>query len=90
MDQPPLIPVFIPALVAVLQRAEKLKGAPLTEEEVLSIRDRSPCMMLSRSDVAMLAGKRGYDDLDPNRAWEQWQEVRATLHQPPPRSTEDP
>lgn len=42
----PLIPVFIPALVVLLLDAERRKGSPLTEEEVLHIRDKGVCIVL--------------------------------------------
>lgn len=79
MAEPQLIPVFIPALVTLLVRAERLKGGPLTEQEVLSIRDTSACMMLRVEHAQALVDRRGYDDLDPEHAWEDWQVVRAQM-----------
>ena len=38
-----LIPVPVPALVAVLLNKESEKGSPLTEQEVLEIRDNAAC-----------------------------------------------
>lgn len=79
MSEPLSIPVFIPALVALLHRAEHLKGTPLTEQEVLAIRDQGVCMMMAEERAIELDEKRGYNDLDPERVWEQWQEVRSQL-----------
>jgi hypothetical protein len=79
MAEPQLIPVFIPALVTLLIRAEQLKGSPLTEQEVLDIRDNGVCMMMHVEDAQALAEKRGYDDLDPCHAWEDWQVARAQI-----------
>ena len=64
----PLVPVFIPSLSAVLVAAEDKKGAPLTESEVIQIRDKSPCIMMEREDAAKLVESRGYRDVDPENA----------------------
>jgi hypothetical protein len=79
MDEPQLIPVFLPALVTLLARAEQLKGSPLTEQEVLDIRDKGVCMMLRVEHAQALAQRRGYNDLDPEHAWEDWQIARARI-----------
>ena len=79
MSDDPLIPVFMPALVVLLAHDERAKGTPLTRDEVLAIRDRGVCIMLPQSMAVEMADKRGYDDIDPKFAWEQWQEVRVTL-----------
>ena len=44
-----LVPVFIPALVALLIQAEELNGSPLTRNQVIAIRDNADCVMLPRS-----------------------------------------
>lgn len=80
----PLIPVFIPALVVLLVHAERIKGAPLTRDEVPAIRDKGKCMMLRQSMAFEMAEKRGYHDIDPQFAWEAWQDVRASWHDNPP------
>ncbi len=82
MNDDPLIPVFIPALVVLLTEAEKAKGFPLTRDEVLEIRDKGVCMMMPRSKDLAMADSRGYDDIEPEFAWEQWQEIRETLTGP--------
>ncbi len=74
-----VIPVFIPALVVLLHDAERRKGTPLTESEVLAIRDRGVCIMMAVERAIALDEKRGYNDLDPERIWEQWQEARQQL-----------
>ncbi len=63
-DDADLIPVFIPALGAVLIAAEDEKGQPLTNDEVLSIRDNAACIKMTHADAAKLIESRGYDDLD--------------------------
>ena len=75
----PLVPAFLPALVALLIRAEQLKGAPLTEREVLRIRDGAGCVMVPLSVRTATEADRGYADLDPDAVWEDWQEFRQQL-----------
>jgi hypothetical protein len=74
-----LVPVFVPALVAVLQQAEADKGEPLTEEEVIAIRDNAVCITVRHSQALAMESKRGYPDLDPENVWEEWQAVRSEL-----------
>jgi uncharacterized protein YegJ (DUF2314 family) len=74
-----LVAVFVPSLVVLLSNLEKGKGAPLTEDEVVGIRDSGTCVMLRRPMARAQAKARGYEDLDPENIWEEWQRVRATL-----------
>jgi hypothetical protein len=74
-----LIFVPMPTLVSLLQRAEQDKGAPLTEPEVMAIRDGCTCVALPQAVAAGVARDRGYDDIDPERCWEQWQLARKEL-----------
>lgn len=78
-DDDPLVATFTPPLVAILFRAEQSYGASLTREQVLAIRDACSCIMLRESIAAATAQQRGYEDLNPELAWEQWQEVRKEL-----------
>jgi len=52
-----LVPVFIPSLVSVLLKHERDKGTPLTEDEVLAIRDKATAVMLPSSAVNEVAQK---------------------------------
>lgn len=79
MAEPQLIPVFMPALVVILHAREREKGRPLTEQEVLEIRNNGVCMMMRVEHAIALDERRGYNDIDPERVWEQWQEARAHL-----------
>jgi hypothetical protein len=74
-----VVPVFIPALVALLIRAEELHGAPLTRNQVVAIRDNAHCVMLPPAVKAEMEKTRGYTDVDPQRCWEDWLIVRASL-----------
>jgi hypothetical protein len=71
-DHDPLEPVPIPALVALLLRLEKQKGEPLTEQEVNEARDKAACIMLPLSARLHMDEKRGYRDINPERAWPEW------------------
>ena len=79
MADPQLIPVFMPALVVLLHHLERKKGSPLTQQEVLEVRDKGICMMMRVEHAIALDEKRGYNDIDPKFAWEQWQEARVHL-----------
>ncbi len=71
--------VHVPALVAILLNAEGKKGSPLTEKEVLDIRDSSQCMAMPLDVAEKVAEERGYADIDPENAWVEWQSVRLEL-----------
>jgi len=71
--------VFIPALVTILLKAEKEKGGPLTEEEVISIRDSSTCMAVKFSDALKMDDERGYSDIVAEDVWNEWQGIRNEL-----------
>ncbi|WP_073975638.1 hypothetical protein [Erythrobacter donghaensis] len=68
--------VFVPALVAVLLNREREKGAPLTEAEVIAIRDSSEAIAMTREQHLEVIAARGYLDIDPEHAWEAWQDAR--------------
>ena len=71
--------VFIPPLVTVLLNAEKEKGASLTQEEVLHIRDSATCMAVKISDALKMEDERGYADIVAEDAWNEWQSIRQEL-----------
>ncbi|WP_242560011.1 MULTISPECIES: hypothetical protein [Pandoraea] len=73
--------VFIPALVTVLLHAEKAQGRPLTEAEVIAIRDTAVCMAMPASKAAMMEEKRGYPDIVAEAVWPEWQSARLQLGQ---------
>ena len=76
---PDLVPVFIPTLAALLLNREKEKGSDLTPEEVLAIRDQATCMMMRRDLAAAMDEKRGYSDLNPERCWEEFLDLKREL-----------
>lgn len=80
MSDPELLVIYpMPSLVATLLNREKAKGSPLTEAEVIEIRDSCPSVAVPASMAARIDAERGYKDIDPERCWEQWQEARRNL-----------
>ena len=82
-DDEQLVPIFMPALSAVLLSAEDNKGEPLTYDEVIQIRDESPCIMMRVEHAHQLAESRGFDDIDPQNCWYDWQQLRRELGRKP-------
>lgn len=79
MDEDDLVVLPIPALVAVLLNRERDKGSPLSEAEVLAIRDGAECVMAPADVAAKVTQERGYDDIRPGHAWEDWNAIRPSL-----------
>ncbi len=82
-DSDDLVPVFIPALVALLVRAEDKKGTPLTKDEVHAIRDDAACIMMEVNDAAKMDDSREYRDIDPENCWHDWQMARRDMGRKP-------
>jgi hypothetical protein len=78
-DSPELVFHFVPSLVSTLLNREQAKGSPLTEQEVLEIRDSYPVIALREETAKVAEEKRGYKDIDPEHVWEEWQEARKYL-----------
>jgi hypothetical protein len=74
-----LVAVFVPSLAAILANAEKKKGAPLTESEVVNIRDTSTVMMVRRAVADEMAKGRGFQDLNSEKVWAEWQVLRTQV-----------
>jgi hypothetical protein len=72
-----LVPVLIPPLVDLLRAHQTRKGEPLTRSEVERIRDGAIAMMMSVAHARLMEKSRGYPDLDPANAWDEWQAVLA-------------
>lgn len=70
---------FVPALVALLLAAEKRKGAPLSDREILAIRDNATAAIVTRDVEAALTQERGYPDIDPEDVLAQWARARKKL-----------
>ena len=76
MPEEKLVFFFIPSLVAILLNRERAKGHPLTEQEVLEIRDGAVTIALTPEAAADAEKSRGYRDIDPENVWEEWQRAR--------------
>ena len=68
---------MIPSLASVLMAAEKSAGRPLKRREVEEIVANCATIAMEPHDALMLERSRGYADIEPELAWEQWQIVRA-------------
>jgi hypothetical protein len=73
-----LVPTIIPSLVSLLFAAERSRGQPLTRAEVEHVVSTSPAIAMEPRDALTLERSRGYADIEPELAWEQWQIVRRT------------
>jgi hypothetical protein len=69
----------MPALGALLQRAEKQRGTELSATEVVRIRDAAPSIALLLEQAQAMREERGYDDVEPSRVYESWREFKRDL-----------
>ncbi len=72
-----MVAVIIPPLVLILEDLERKKGSPLTEAEVLEMRDKAPAIQMEEAHFLEFSKGRG-PDLDPDHVWEQWLRYKAT------------
>ncbi|HWA49893.1 MAG TPA: hypothetical protein VG742_16595 [Dongiaceae bacterium] len=79
MSSERLIITCIPSLVSILLGREEEKGSPLTEQEVLNIRNQAVAVALPVEAAANVVKERGYRDIDPDHCWEEWQRYRLNL-----------
>jgi hypothetical protein len=70
---------FVPSLVALLESLEQKQGEPLTQEQVEETTSNAVCMTMEHRDAREFERSRGYADIDPRRAWEQWQLARSVF-----------
>lgn len=71
--------VFMPALVTLLLASEGKAVRALTRAEVEGIVEKGVCMTMKPRDAQKVERSRGYSDLDPEQAWEQWRVVKRGL-----------
>lgn len=72
-EDEPLLIVPVPSLIATLLAAQDKRRTPLTEEDVLRIRDAAPAIAMPMFAFEEVTHARGYRDIDPDNAWEEWQ-----------------
>ena len=74
------VKVYLNPLHAMLHAAEKQKGAPLTEAEVLHVRDTTVAVEMTEEQAerfyASLDAQVEVHRMNPDRIWEEWQEIR--------------
>ncbi len=73
MAEEEVVKVFVPALVALLTRAEEIAERPLHKEEVLRIRDTATVVEYPLAATPSFLKQRGYHDLYEPECWEEWQ-----------------
>jgi hypothetical protein len=77
------VKVFLTPLAMLLAAREQQKGAPLTREEVLAVRDRALCTMMTQAQAdtfhAFLDSQAPVPRIDPERCWEEWQAIRQQI-----------
>jgi len=72
--------LFVPSLVAVLTALEK-KSGPLTRDQVEEATRQGSCIAVAHRHAREMERTRGYVDIDPELAWEQWCVVRRTARE---------
>jgi hypothetical protein len=79
----PMVKVYLNPLVSMLIAGEKQKGAPLTEAEVLEIRDTTVAVEMPASKAkifyASLDAQVPVHRISPENIWQEWQEIRMHL-----------
>ena len=78
-DSEPLLIYPMPSLISILLSREQEKGSPLTETEVIEIRNGCKAAAVPRDVAERIDAERGYKDIDPVRCWEEWQEARKSF-----------
>jgi hypothetical protein len=77
------VKVYLNPLHAMLAAAERQKGLPLTEAEVLRVRDTTISIDMTEEQAekfyASLDAQMPVGRLNPAHIWEEWQEVRADV-----------
>jgi hypothetical protein len=73
--QPEFHPLFVPALVVLLYALEQ-KSGPLTRCQVEETTKQATCIAVEHRHAQEMERTRGYADIDPELAWDQWCVVR--------------
>lgn len=73
VDDEVLVFMPVPSLISKLMAHENMKGSALTEEEVLRTAGDCIGVAVAPSMVASMAQSRGYDEIDLDDVWGDWQ-----------------
>ncbi len=83
LAEEPKVLVFLNPLAMLLAGRERQKGSPLTEEEVLEVRDGAQCIAMPASQAekfyASLDSQFPVPRLNPDNIWQEWQAIRSHL-----------
>ena len=83
-DGQPKVKVYLNPLHAMLHAAEKSKGSPLSEVEVLRVRDTTVAVDMTPDQAerfyASLDAQVSVHRMNPDRVWEEWQEIRDVVN----------
>jgi hypothetical protein len=79
-SEEPKVNVFLNPLAVLLAMDERKKGSPLTEEDVLQVRDRAASVVMTASQAqkfyAALDAKIPTVRLNPDNLCAEWQAIR--------------
>lgn len=73
------VPVIMPPLASLLRAAEDTAGRQLTQYEVHNMTNSAPAIAMEPSDAMKLERGRGWADIEPALAFEQWQILNGRL-----------
>lgn len=76
MSEKKMMQVYNPSLASLLLAAETDKGRPLSEPEVVAIRNSATIIMVPEETAREIENKRGHKDINPENCWEEWCELR--------------
>ena len=68
--------VFMPSLLARFRDAERASGVPLTLDGAREIRQNAVGVIVSEEIANKLVQRRGFQDLDSQTFWTDWQQIR--------------
>ncbi|MBA3845347.1 MAG: hypothetical protein H0X45_01755 [Planctomycetes bacterium] len=75
----PLVAVFVPSLASLLIAEHDRLGRALDEDEVSAVRDAARITTMPLGLAIAQAKARGYRDIDPDRAYAEYLELRSVL-----------
>ena len=74
--------IFIPALIKLLDHAQKNQSTPLSRDEGEQIRDNATAVNVPDAIALEMAKNGSWVDINPERCWEEWQDYRRVMAVP--------
>ncbi len=74
--------IFIPALIKLLDHAQKNQSTPLSRDEVEQIRDNATAVSVPDAIALEMVKNGSWVDINPERCWEEWQDYRRVMSVP--------